>query len=110
VTCPNCARPAEADDRFCAGCGAALQLGCVACGRTAPAGSAYCAGCGQPLGGPAARLPQEDRRRVSVLFVDMVEFTGFGERSDPEQVRALQNEYFGVVRRVVRRYGGVVEK
>jgi class 3 adenylate cyclase len=110
VTCPNCARPAEADDRFCAGCGAALQVGCVACGRSAPAGSAYCAGCGQPLGGPAARLPQEDRRRVSVLFVDMVEFTGFGERSDPEQVRALQHEYFTVVRRVVRRYGGVVEK
>ncbi len=115
MTCPNCARPAEADDRFCAGCGVILRSGCVHCGRSAPAGTAFCSGCGRGLdaaGGPAAdgRLPQEDRRRVSVLFVDMVEFTDFGERSDPEQVRALQNEYFGVVRRVVGHYGGVVEK
>ncbi len=109
MTCPTCARPAEADDRFCAGCGAPLQVSCVACGRSAAAGAAYCADCGQQLEGPAA-LAQEDRRRVSVLFVDMVEFTGFGERSDPEQVRAMQNEYFGTVRGVVRRYGGVVEK
>ncbi len=109
MTCPNCARSAEPDDRFCAGCGAILRISCVACGRTAPAGSAFCAECGQPMD-EGAGVPQEDRRRVSVLFVDMVEFTGFGERSDPEQVRAVQSDYFGTVRRVVRRYGGVVEK
>jgi class 3 adenylate cyclase len=51
-----------------------------------------------------------DRRRVSVLFIDVVEFTSYAEGADPEQVRALQNDYFTAVRRVIGQYGGVVEK
>lgn len=54
--------------------------------------------------------PSADRRRVSVLFIDVVEFTSYAEGSDPEQVRALQNDYFTTVRRVIGQYGGVVEK
>jgi class 3 adenylate cyclase len=61
------------------------------------------------LGGMAP-LQQEDRRRVSVLFIDVVEFTGYAETTDPEQVRVIQNAYFSTVRRVIRQYGGVVEK
>ncbi len=52
----------------------------------------------------------EDRRRVSVLFIDVVSFTQFVERSDPEQVRLMQISFFDTVRRVIRRYGGLVEK
>ena len=51
-----------------------------------------------------------DRRRVSVLFIDVVEFTSYAEGADPEQVRALQNDYFTTVRRIIGQYGGVVEK
>jgi class 3 adenylate cyclase len=40
----------------------------------------------------------------------MVGFTSYAEQADPEQVRRLQQEYFTAVRRVVRQYGGVVEK
>jgi class 3 adenylate cyclase len=54
--------------------------------------------------------PSADRRRVSVLFIDVVEFTSYAEGADPEQVRALQNDYFSAVRRVIGQYGGVVEK
>ncbi|MDG4827145.1 adenylate/guanylate cyclase domain-containing protein [Asanoa sp. WMMD1127] len=53
---------------------------------------------------------QEDRRRVSVLFVDLIDFTPYAERSDPEQVRAMQTGFFSAARRVVGQYGGVVEK
>jgi class 3 adenylate cyclase len=53
---------------------------------------------------------QEERRRVSVLFVDAVSWTPFSERSDPEAVRVRQSGFFAVVRRVVHQYGGVVEK
>jgi class 3 adenylate cyclase len=53
---------------------------------------------------------QEDRRQVSVLFIDIVDFTTYAERADPEQARSIQQGYFATVRRLVHQYGGVVEK
>jgi class 3 adenylate cyclase len=53
---------------------------------------------------------QEERRRISVLFIDAAGFTTLAERTDPENVRAQQADFFAIVRRVVRQYGGVVEK
>ncbi len=47
---------------------------------------------------------------MTVLFADLVGFTGRSETSDPEQVRELQHAYFGAVKAEVERYGGVVEK
>lgn len=52
----------------------------------------------------------EERRTVSVLFVDIVGSTGLVERLDPEDVRALQRGYFSTVAGVLRRWDGVVEK
>ncbi|GLY22191.1 adenylate/guanylate cyclase domain-containing protein [Micromonospora sp. NBRC 101691] len=52
----------------------------------------------------------EERRTVSVLFVDIVGSTALVDRLDPEDVRALQQEYFGAVAAVLRRWNGVVEK
>lgn len=52
----------------------------------------------------------DERRLVTVLFADLVGFTGRSEASDPEQVRELQRAYFGVVAAEVERFGGVVEK
>jgi class 3 adenylate cyclase len=45
-----------------------------------------------------------------VLFVDLVDFTPYAERSDPELVRQLQTRFYSAVRRVVGQHGGVVEK
>jgi class 3 adenylate cyclase len=66
---------------------------------------------------PASHLPsvafpavRDERRWVSVLFVDLVGFTRRSGRLDPEDVRALQLEYFGRVTRAVGRWHGVVEK
>ncbi len=52
----------------------------------------------------------EDRRRISVLFIDMAGFTSFSELADPEQVRTVQREYFLTVREVIHQYGGILEK
>ena len=52
----------------------------------------------------------EDRRRISVLFVDLVDFTPYVEREDPELVRELQKGFFATARQVIGQYGGVVEK
>jgi class 3 adenylate cyclase/tetratricopeptide (TPR) repeat protein len=47
---------------------------------------------------------------VSVLFADLVGFTTLSERRDAEDVRELLTRYFDIARRLVGRYGGVVEK
>ncbi|HEU5323400.1 MAG TPA: adenylate/guanylate cyclase domain-containing protein, partial [Methylomirabilota bacterium] len=54
--------------------------------------------------------PVAERRLVSVLFADLVGYTALGEGRDFEDVRELQSRYFETARRVIERYGGVVEK
>jgi class 3 adenylate cyclase len=56
------------------------------------------------------REPVAERRVCSVLFYDVAGFTPLSETRDPEAVRELLSEYFGVARTVIGPYGGVVEK
>ncbi|MEJ3745299.1 adenylate/guanylate cyclase domain-containing protein [Actinomycetes bacterium KLBMP 9797] len=53
---------------------------------------------------------RDERRWVSVLFVDLEGFTSLAAGLDPEDVRPLQREYFARVTEVLRRWDGVVEK
>ncbi|MFC3502677.1 adenylate/guanylate cyclase domain-containing protein [Micromonospora krabiensis] len=64
---------------------------------------------GPPVPSPRWPVPEE-RRTVTVLFVDIVGSTALVDRLDPEDVRALQRAYFDTVGRVLRRWHGVVEK
>ncbi|HEX6655127.1 MAG TPA: adenylate/guanylate cyclase domain-containing protein, partial [Candidatus Limnocylindria bacterium] len=106
--------------RFCASCGQALQVVCLNCGTPLPAGFSFCTSCGTPVtalhpaSGPgvAHQLPQPiaERRLVSVMFCDLVDFTGIAERLDPEEVRDLLSRYFEAAREVTARYGGTIEK
>lgn len=110
VTCPRCDRVAADDDRFCGDCGAELTASCRGCGRSNRAGTAFCTGCGALTETPAAGSPTEERRRVSVLFIDVVDSTPYAERADPELVRRMQAGFYGIARQVIGGYGGVVEK
>ena len=53
---------------------------------------------------------REERRIVSVVFVDLVGFTSRSEQLDPEDVRAILTPYHGTVRDELESFGGVVEK
>ncbi|MHB8694750.1 MAG: adenylate/guanylate cyclase domain-containing protein [Solirubrobacteraceae bacterium] len=57
-----------------------------------------------------AQAPVRERRQVSVLFCDLVEFTNFSESRDPEDVRDVLGHYFAAARRIVGAYGGTIEK
>jgi class 3 adenylate cyclase/tetratricopeptide (TPR) repeat protein len=81
---------------------------CSNCGQESPDSARFCAACGQPL---AAAAPARDERRiVSVVFVDLVGFTARSEQLDPEDVRAFLAPYHDLVRRELESFGGVVEK
>src|SRR5919201_2191453 len=81
---------------------------CPNCGRETPAGAAFCPFCGADL--KPAEPVREERKLVSVLFVDLVGFTSRSDRADPEDVRDLLQEYHGEVKDQIQRFGGTVEK
>src|SRR3954470_5542623 len=82
---------------------------CAACGQENPPIAQFCLTCGRPLAGgkPASR---EERRIVTVIFVDLVGFTSRAETLDPEDVRAILAPYHDRVRDEIESFGGVVEK
>src|SRR3954453_100061 len=80
---------------------------CSSCGQENPDNARFCLACGSPL---AQAEPREERRIISVLFVDLVGFTARAEQLDPEDVRAILTPYHDCVRREIESFGGVVEK
>jgi class 3 adenylate cyclase len=82
---------------------------CASCGQENPDIARFCLACGLPLE-EADGAPREERRLVSVIFVDMVGFTSLAEHLDPEEVQALLRPYHETVRREIESFGGVVEK
>lgn len=49
LACPDCGRPYQPGDAFCAACGASLADTCPQCGALHHPGDAFCARCGTPL-------------------------------------------------------------
>jgi class 3 adenylate cyclase len=81
---------------------------CARCGESNADTARFCSACGTALGERAA--PVEERRIVSVVFVDLVGFTARSEQLDPEDVRAFLLPYYERVRSELESFGGRVEK
>ncbi len=82
---------------------------CQHCGEDNPARARFCLACAAPLAAwPVAR--REERKRVSVLFCDLVGFTSRSERLDIEDVQGVLAPYYQRLRAELERYGGTVEK
>src|SRR5271165_4300298 len=112
MTCPSCGSDNRARRKFCGACGTELVRACPACGSVNEPEDAFCGECGASLAssGPATTSATEppavgaasprpasprppasgpELRHVSVLFCDLVGFTPFSEKRDPEEVREL---------------------
>ena len=81
---------------------------CPSCREENPERARFCLACGTAL--EAAAAAGEERKVVSVLFVDLVGFTAGADRADPEDVRATLRPYHERVSREIERFGGTVEK
>jgi class 3 adenylate cyclase/tetratricopeptide (TPR) repeat protein len=82
---------------------------CSSCGQENPDAARFCFACGNPFDA-APQGSRDERRIVSVVFVDLVGFTGRAEQLDPEDVRAVLSPYHDLVRNELESFGGVVEK
>jgi len=82
---------------------------CPSCGEENAEKARFCSSCGAPLG-QAPATGGEERKVVSVLFVDLVGFTARSDRADPEDVRSRLRVYHDLLKREIERFGGTVEK
>jgi class 3 adenylate cyclase/tetratricopeptide (TPR) repeat protein len=84
---------------------------CPTCGEPNAELARFCLNCGTPLSpdGTSVRA-RETRRRVTILFADLVGSTTIGERLDPEALREVQQRYFDAMRVAIERHEGTVEK
>ena len=119
MNCPSCGYENAAGKKFCTQCGTALAHACSVCGAPISGEERFCGECGTPVAAaapapaavaPTAPEPTAERRLVSILFADLVGFTSLSESRDSEEVRELQSRYFDTCRRLVKLYGGTVEK
>jgi class 3 adenylate cyclase/tetratricopeptide (TPR) repeat protein len=83
VSCPSCGEQNADRARFCSNCGASL------------------------IPEPAAA---QERKLVSILFVDLVGFTARSDGADPEDVRETLEAYHAMAKEHVQRFGGTIEK
>ncbi|WP_375425862.1 AAA family ATPase [uncultured Friedmanniella sp.] len=84
------------------------MTGCPQCHQSNAPTARFCSGCGARLVGPTSL--REERKRVSVLFCDLVGFTSRSEHLDVEDVRTLLTPYYLQVRSILEQHGGTVEK
>jgi class 3 adenylate cyclase/tetratricopeptide (TPR) repeat protein len=80
---------------------------CGSCGADLPAGARFCAFCGSAV---EATPASEERRTVTILFVDLVGFTERSDRADPEDVRRTLVPFHRRVKEDLEAFGGTLDK
>lgn len=79
---------------------------CPQCGSDNPQNANFCMNCGTSFSGIA--IPE--KRNVTVLFADLVNFTRISENKDPEDVLNMLNSIFQVFEKIVYEYDGTIDK
>lgn len=115
--CASCGYLCAPDFQFCPKCGASVGPAAKAAEKIAPASDRPAPIFARPSpprtdgeAGPQHPAAEADRRTVTVLFADLVGFTAFSEKLDPEDMRALQNQLFRELTASVQNFGGFVDK
>jgi len=135
MNCATCGQANPSSNRFCGGCGAALERLCSACQEPNPPDQRFCGGCGASLQTPAAaaQMPATDprtytpkhladkilqsksalegeRKQVTVLFADIQGSMQLATQLDPEQWHELLERYFELLNDAVHRFEGTVNQ
>ena len=114
MPCPHCGFDVSEDFQFCPKCGKQLIRGCPKCSYVCPPEFLFCPRCGTKVS-PEPAVPfsnaepirpvspspspisqhldqattEAERRPVTVVFADVVEFTSLAEQLDPEELRSF---------------------
>src|SRR6266446_3494448 len=121
LRCSSCDAPIRAGAKFCGTCGQALE--------NAPAPSANVRSESQPghverSSAPVSYTPRHlaekiltsrsalegERRRVTVLFADMVGFSELSGKLDPEEIHQMMDRCFALITACVHRFEGTINQ
>ena len=105
MPCPACGFANEGGEKFCGGCGTALATAPT----TPPDGNAPAEAAPPPVSRATASGDGE-RRPVTVLFADLVDYTRMSRALDPEDVHAMLERYYATADEIVERFGGSIDK
>jgi adenylate cyclase len=86
---------------------ASAATACPASGRDARQDARFCDACGSPITSAAITA---EYKQVTVLFADVVHSMDIAKAVGAERLREIMAELVDRSRRVVRRYGGTVDK
>jgi class 3 adenylate cyclase/tetratricopeptide (TPR) repeat protein len=91
-----------------------VRMLCHACRTAMQAEDRFCAGCGAPVQRPSHRLPAEtpasELKYVTLLRADLVNSTGLVAGLGPEQAVARVAPSLAAMAEAVRQFGGIVAK
>jgi class 3 adenylate cyclase len=103
MRCPSCGSQAAAGARFCDRCGTALGSGALPDGgaaTTSPTGATDAGSVSEP----------GDRRVVTALFADLVDYVRMVAEHDPEEVRTRVTTALATMGDAIERFDGTREK
>ncbi len=118
MICPDCSFDNPEGVKFCGECGKPQLPSCSACGFENPIGFKFCGNCGTqiirgsiqtPGSNEASQVnkdPDAERRRLTVMFCDMVGSTALSHELDPEDLRSVVRQYQEVCQKEVAKYEG----
>jgi hypothetical protein len=136
MRCSRCESDTPGRSKFCIECSLPLRSSCPKCGADVLTRAKFCGECGTPLGGqPAAPPPaharppvsytpgyvvekiltswsalEGERKRVTVLFVDLKGSLELLADRDPEEARQLLDPVLERMMDAVHRYEGTVNQ
>jgi len=118
MLCRSCHAENNPADAYCTACGRPLESSCPRCGHVNRPDSRFCGKCSAPLDRPFLSLVDEalralsasggERKRLTLLFADIVESTRLIGNRDPEDALQLLQPAIEAMRGAVDRHGGVV--
>ena len=126
MKCPKCQSENREEVKFCEECGAKVETECPNCGAKIPLGKKFCGECGHKLESPPEQPTQApaldyanpisytpkhladkiltnrsaiegERKLITVLFLDVANFTGMSEALDPEEVHEIMDGTFKIL-------------
>jgi class 3 adenylate cyclase/tetratricopeptide (TPR) repeat protein len=135
MQCPKCQSDNREGAKFCGKCRTKLSLICSKCDSENPPGNAFCDQCGFDLNKPVEsplidyKKPQSytpknladkiltnrsaiegERKLVTVLFADAVNYTAMSEKLDPEEVHQIMDGCLRILMDQVHRYEGTINQ
>ena len=110
--CPACNFENREEAKYCQECGERLEKICRVCGNSIPASLKFCVVCGTalemapPTPKDTRKAGEGERKYVTVLFADVVDYTALCEKLDPEQIKKLLSGCLAIQKTCIERHGG----